>query len=365
MQTISATASAISRISKPKKANSVSHAKPLEQTALPLPAPAAPEFGELAVDLIIVRDQVRTEFDEDTIAELAADIAARGILQPLAVRRTDAGFVLVAGERRLRAAKLAALPSVPVLISDMNDQEHAMAQLAENIQREDLSLADEAKAISLLYEALGTVKATAEKVNKSVAWVSKRVSLANGLGHYAGGLLADGITEDLELILSVDKLDKATPGSNSAWALCEKIRAGKAGRTEAREALKMATTRKEVTSTPATDPKPELPAPHPSKQLWYDVQNSRFWWPTYSVSLRKTAEQCHVPEEVEYLRDIKTGKLKTAVTAWHKMKEELEALESEINQDAGELAALIKRHVGKLQFEAAYDLAREIDRENK
>lgn len=72
------------------------------------------------------------------------------------------------------------------------------------------------------------------------------MSLARGLGSYAAALMADGITEDLELIQAVDKLDKATPGTNSAWALCEKIRKGDAGRTEAREALRRATEPKET-----------------------------------------------------------------------------------------------------------------------
>lgn len=110
--------------------------------------------------------------------------------------------------------------------------------------------------------------------------VSKRLSLANGLGSYAAALLADGITEDIELLQCVDKLDRATPGSNSAWALCEKIRAGKAGRTEAREALKRAM---EPKTEPAAQPKRESTADaknhelQPSHAFRYWLQHDHPW----------------------------------------------------------------------------------------
>lgn len=114
----SATASAAAKINKPKKltqrqikqglAIPFSHAKKEEQTALPLPTPnLAPDLGMMPVHCIAVSDQVRKTFDEDALRELALDIARHGILQPLTVRRIDDGFLLVAGERRLRAAKLA------------------------------------------------------------------------------------------------------------------------------------------------------------------------------------------------------------------------------------------------------------------
>lgn len=138
-QAVSATAAAAAKVAKPKKVKAVSHAKP-EQTPLPLPViDQSPEFGQLDPTQIVVLEQVRTAFDEDSLKELAGDIADRGILQPLTVRKTDAGFVLVAGERRLRAALIAGLEAVPVLICRMTEDEHRAAQLAENIQRDDLS----------------------------------------------------------------------------------------------------------------------------------------------------------------------------------------------------------------------------------
>jgi ParB/RepB/Spo0J family partition protein len=308
--TTSATAAAAAKIAKPKKlkrvtaadcahlfGSDVSHAKQ-EQAPLPLPGVAEPEFGQIDPKAIIVLDQVRKDFKEEGLRELAEDIAERGILQPLTVRKTDSGVVLVAGERRLRAAILANLVSVPVLISAMDESKHALSQLAENIQREDLSLAEEASGIKLLYDDLGSVKAVAERVHKSVSWVSKRLSLSAGLGHYAAALMADGITEDIELLQAVDKLDKATPGSNSAWALCEKIRAGKAGRTEAREALQMVKTRQEIANNPPTaTPKQEAAKPHPADRLWEQYRGQ--WLATHEVGTMYAIAK-HLPDAPDF-----------------------------------------------------------------
>lgn len=250
----SATAFAAAKIAKPKKTAKVSHAK-AEQAALPLPASVSPEFGLLALERIEVAEQVRREFDPVALEELAADIAQRGIMQPLTVRKTDTGFLLIAGERRLRAAKLAQLEAVPCLVIECDEREHRMAQIAENIQRQDLTLREEAEAIKALYEELGTVKAVGERLHKSISWVSKRLAVAKDLGSYAAALLADGITEDLELILAVNKLDEEYPGSNATWALCQKIRKGEAGREDAREALRRATEPKK------TGDEPQAPRP--------------------------------------------------------------------------------------------------------
>lgn len=255
----SATEAAAAKVAKPKKGAKVSHAKTVqEQGALPLPTSyeTAPEFAQMRISDIAVLDQVRKEFDDAALQDLAMDISYRGILQPLTVRRNDDGYVLVAGERRLRAARLAQLDSVPVLIVSMDEKAHALAQLAENIQREDLNLKEEAAAIKLLFDELGNVQAVGAKVHKSKSWVSKRLSLANGLGYWASMLMTDGITEDIELLQTVDKLDKETTGTNACWALCEKIKKGEAGREDAREALRRAKEER-----PAGDTKPKVKKP--------------------------------------------------------------------------------------------------------
>jgi ParB family chromosome partitioning protein len=100
--------------------------------------------------------QPRTRFDEEGIRELAASITATGVLQPLLVRRAPGGgYQLVAGERRLRAARVAGLQSVPAIVRDVNDREMVELALIENIQREELNPIDEAKAFRTLTEDLG------------------------------------------------------------------------------------------------------------------------------------------------------------------------------------------------------------------
>ena len=254
-----------------KAANTKKQARRLSQVELPMPGAAAPELVQLPLAAVVVQEQVRTEFDDQSITELAADIAINGILQPLLVRKTDAGFCLVSGERRLRAAGLAKLEAIPAYVVQLDDHAAKLAQLAENIQRENLTLLEEANALASMLDQLGSVSAVAQRVHKSLAWVSKRISAARGLGHYAAALLADGITEDLELVLSVDKLEKATPGSNSAWALCERIREGKAGRADAREALALAKTRATLSSTPEpTAPAAAAPVPPTAESKYPD-----------------------------------------------------------------------------------------------
>jgi ParB/RepB/Spo0J family partition protein len=232
-----AAAAAAATVSK-RKSPKVSHAKQ-EQTALPLPVNGtSPEFGELEIGRIAVLDQVRTEFDEASLAELAADIADRGILQPLTVRTTPDGYVwiLVAGERRLRAAKIAGLKTVPVLITTMTEDEHHAAQLAENIQREDLSTLDEAKAIRALHDLGKSVSDIMNLVHKSKSWISKRLAAAHpSLSWQARGLLEDGSTEDLELVLAVDAVAKLDYCDGND--LARKVRNGTAGRETARETL--------------------------------------------------------------------------------------------------------------------------------
>jgi ParB family chromosome partitioning protein len=90
-------------------------------------------------------DQPRRHFDEAALESLAASIRARGLLQPLVVRRTAAGYELIAGERRLRPAQRAGLDSVPVVVRDAGPQERLELALIENVQRENLTALEEAE----------------------------------------------------------------------------------------------------------------------------------------------------------------------------------------------------------------------------
>ena len=96
------------------------------------------------------REQPRRKFDEDALLELSESIKQFGILQPLLVQDKKDYYEIIAGERRWRAAKLAGLKEVPVIIKDLTDQEIVEISLIENIQREDLNPIEEAMAYKRL-----------------------------------------------------------------------------------------------------------------------------------------------------------------------------------------------------------------------
>lgn len=212
----------------------------LKQTAIEMPQPTAPELAFVPLDLIDTADQVRTEFDDDTIRELASDIAARGVLQPVLLRRIDGGrYLMIAGERRLRAARLAALPAIPAIVGEIDQDAADDMQLAENIQREDLSLADTAAAIRRLFDRLGSLQAVADQVHKSKPWVSKRLAVSHVDFHWLPKrLLEDGACEDIETLNALNQLCAVNWGM--AYELEKEIREGKAGRQTARERLDQA-----------------------------------------------------------------------------------------------------------------------------
>ena len=92
------------------------------------------------------REQPRKKFDEDSLLELSESIKQFGILQPLLVQKREDYYEIIAGERRWRAAKLAGLKEIPVIIKDFTDQQIVEISLIENIQREDLNPIEEALA---------------------------------------------------------------------------------------------------------------------------------------------------------------------------------------------------------------------------
>lgn len=233
----------------------------LKQVNLEILAPAeAPEFALVPVSAIAVDDQIREAFDDGQLQELAEDISRRGVLEPLLVRRDGVRLVLIAGERRLRAARLAGLLEVPAVVRQVSAEEAKADQLAENIHRQDLSLQEEAAVVERLRLELGSLQAVAQRVHKSVVWVSKRYGLQERLGHYARRLLEDGITEDLEILRGVAQLELLSNGSNAPWALCEKIRKGEAGRSEVREAVKAAKARRDEREKPVVHSQAAAPA---------------------------------------------------------------------------------------------------------
>lgn len=123
-------------------------------------------------------NQPRIEFDEASLRSLSDSIRRYGILQPLTVRRTDEGYELIAGERRLRAAKLAGLREVPCLLARSSEEESALLALIENLQRRDLHYLEEAAAIARLIATYGlSQEQAAERLGKSQSAIANKLRL--------------------------------------------------------------------------------------------------------------------------------------------------------------------------------------------
>ncbi len=135
----------------------------------------------LAVDrLQSGRYQPRRHIDEADLQELADSIQSQGIIQPIIVRKTDQGYEIIAGERRWRAAQLAGLVEVPVVIRELEDEAALAMSLIENIQRRDLNVIEEALALQRLLQEFGmTHQDIAAAIGKSRATVTNLLRLLN------------------------------------------------------------------------------------------------------------------------------------------------------------------------------------------
>lgn len=140
------------------------------------------------------RDQPRTDFDEEALAELAESIAQHGVLQPILVRPVSGDcYQIVAGERRWRASRMAGLTEVPVIIRELTDQEVMEIALIENLQREDLSPIEEAlgyKSLMDTYEF--TQDDVAKTVGKSRSAISNAIRLLS-LPQTVIDLISEGV----------------------------------------------------------------------------------------------------------------------------------------------------------------------------
>ena len=127
------------------------------------------------------REQPRKLFDDDALSELSESIAQHGVIQPLLVRPLkDGGYQLVAGERRWRAARMAGLTEVPVVIKELTDSETVELAMVENLQREDLNPLEEALGYKYMMEKLSiTQEEAAQKVGKSRPAVANALRLLN------------------------------------------------------------------------------------------------------------------------------------------------------------------------------------------
>ena len=137
------------------------------------------EPTEVELDSIVPGSmQPRTHFDEASLQSLAESIRSHGIVQPLLVRRRGETYELIAGERRWRAAKLAGLAKVPVVVKDVPDESLLEIALIENIQREDLNPIEEAQAYKKLIETVGlTQESLASRVGRDRSYVTNYLRL--------------------------------------------------------------------------------------------------------------------------------------------------------------------------------------------
>ena len=180
--------------------------------------------GELALsELVPGMYQPRTRMDEGALYELAESIRAQGIMQPILVRRLSQGahagkYEIIAGERRSRAAKLAGLERVPVLVRDVPNEAAAAMALIENIQREDLNPLEEAHGLQRLIREFGlTHEQAAQAVGRSRSAASNLLRLLN-LADPVQSMLMAG---DLEMgharaLLSLDRAAQITAANQVA-----------------------------------------------------------------------------------------------------------------------------------------------------
>jgi ParB family chromosome partitioning protein len=171
-------------------------------SALPSESPdplGAPGRGVAEIDTAEIEPnphQPRTAFDPEAVDELAQSIRQKGIIQPVVVRRFGTGYQLIAGERRLRAARQADLQSVPALILNIGTDEEMMEiSLIENIQREDLNPIEEARAYrTLMEECVLTQEEVARKVGKDRSTVANTLRLLNLSSQVREALQTDQIS---------------------------------------------------------------------------------------------------------------------------------------------------------------------------
>lgn len=156
------------------------------------------------------REQPRKKFDEDALLELADSIRQFGVLQPLLVQKRDGYYEIIAGERRWRAAKMAGLKEVPVVIKDFTDQQIVEISLIENIQREDLNPIEEALAYKrLLSEFKLKQDEVAERVSKSRTAVTNSIRLLK-LNEKVQQMVIDDMiqTGHARALLGIEDLEK-------------------------------------------------------------------------------------------------------------------------------------------------------------
>jgi len=217
------------------------------------------QYSLIPLDMIEVKIQIRVEFEdeENPLSDLANSIKVHGVLQPIVIRQSSTGYILVAGERRYRASVLAGLDSIPAIIRDMTDEEAEDAQLAENIHRKNLTQIEEALKIQRDLDRLGSVEAVLEKHQKSRPWLSKMLSLLN-LPEQAKRLVNENVSADVEIITAVKTIEKHNPEKAKALVDDLKMTRGKENARDKVAAIKEEVKPSKKTKEPKQEKKPAL-----------------------------------------------------------------------------------------------------------
>ena len=140
--------------------------------------------------------QPRRTFDEKALTELTDSIRCHGVIQPLSVRRTAAGYELIAGERRLRAAQAAGLSEIPCIVMSMDDAESGLVALVENLQRQDLDFIEEAMGISRLIRTQSlSQEQAARMLGKSQSAVANKLRLLRHSPEVLSAIKRAGLSE--------------------------------------------------------------------------------------------------------------------------------------------------------------------------
>lgn len=152
---------------------------------------------EVSVDEVVPNPyQPRKVFSQVSLEELSNSIKTYGILQPITVRSKDDKYELIAGERRLRAAKLAGLETVPAIINNMDDETSAVLALLENLQREDLNFIEESLGYdSLIREHHFTQQQLAEKLGKNQSTIANKLRILKLPNEIKTALIENNLTE--------------------------------------------------------------------------------------------------------------------------------------------------------------------------
>lgn len=167
------------------------------------------ESGNIAVERIKVVANFRKDFNEEKLKELADNIAKVGVLQPVILRRDKEDFVLVAGERRLRAAKMAGLTEIPYRLLDLSEKEAVEVCALENLHRQDLNPVEEAHSFKALLASGGyKVEDLAARIDKSVSYVYRTLRLLDLTDEAQEALVKKEITTGHARLLVCVPIDK-------------------------------------------------------------------------------------------------------------------------------------------------------------